>query len=129
MQFYILLVFSRGTSLSLILLSLVLVQIRSCINSYREALSILPEPSLCARPGCVRVCLRHEGLLLAASTGEKEACERQVERPKHRVTSCNWKPMQQVILTEEGRSTGRHRLSVQNHYWLLHSGLVLITGK
>lgn len=37
---------TSGTSLGLILLSLILVQIRGCINCYREVLFILPEPSL-----------------------------------------------------------------------------------
>lgn len=59
--------------MDLILLSLVLVQIRSCIN--KEALFNLREPSLCARPGCVHV-FEAWGLLLATSAGEKEACER-----------------------------------------------------
>jgi len=80
---------SKGTSLGLTLLSLVLVQTGSCINSYREAFFILPELAGCARPGCVHVCLRHGGFLLAASTREKEACETQVEKPKHRIMPYN----------------------------------------
>lgn len=76
---------TKGTSLGLILLSLVLLQIRSCINSYREVLFILSEPLLSLCKARLPVCLKCGGLLLPTSTREKEACERPVEKPKHRI--------------------------------------------
>lgn len=74
---------TKGTSLGLILLSLILVQIRGCINSYRVVLFILPEPPLSVQ-GPTALCLKHGGLLLPTSTREKEAYERPEEKPKHR---------------------------------------------
>lgn len=84
--------------------------------------------SVCARPGCVRGCLRHGGLLLATSIGEKEACERWKSQSRE-LCLITRNPSNKWSWLKRAGALGRHRLSVQNHYWLLHSGLVLISGK
>lgn len=52
-----------------------------------------------------------------------------VEKPKHRVMPYNYKSIQQVILTEEGRSTEEAQTCCPEPLLTSAFWLVLITGK
>lgn len=119
---------TKGTSLNLILLSLILVQIRSCINSYRGVLFILPEPSLCARPNCQCV-WNMEGYFFLHPLGRRKLVKNQWKSQSTELCLRTRNQSNKWTCLRRAGAPGKHRLSVQNHYWLLHSGLVLITGK
>lgn len=95
---------TKGTSLGLILLSFILVQIRSCINSYREVLFILPEPSLSVQGLTASVFEAWSVTSSYIHQGEGSLWKTN-GKAKAQNDALELEPIQQVNLPEEGRST------------------------
>lgn len=76
----------------------------------------------------VCMCLRHGGYFLLHPLGRRKLVK-DVEKPKHRVMPYNYKSTQQVILTEEGRSTEEAQTCCPEPLLTSAFWLVLITGK